>query len=185
MLKFVKNLNKAECLTLNELKILFKNLGLESEVQGAIALPEFIDQLVKEFPSLARGDDGGMTCSLPKPCSHFSCHIRSWERSGGVDGDRTGQDRTGVGALCWMPLLRWCFSLGHHFPAGQQMYSSGKVDGRVDYGLAGSSSRSCSTKEEGAALDSELDRLFISAQDVGIISIITKKFEELNIYYSM
>lgn len=73
-------------------------------------------------------------------------------------------------------LVAW---LIHNFNAGEQMYSIGKVDDRVDYGLAGSSSCSCSTKEEVAVLDCEPDRLLISAQDVGIISI---EFVGPNIY---
>lgn len=104
------------------------------------------DQLSKEcasFRTLSHGDVDELGCSLPKPCSHVFCHIRSRARSSGVD-----RDRTGVGSCCWMPSPQWCRPFGSHahFTAGQQVYSTGKVDGRVDYGLAGSPSCSCRSK---------------------------------------
>ena len=77
-------------------------------------------------------------------------------------------------ALTAVMLVVW---LIHNFNAGEQIYSTGKVDGRVAYGLAGwlagSSGCSCCIKEEVAVLESELERLLNSAHNVGIISIKT------------
>lgn len=76
--------------------------------QGVNPLQELVGQLSKEcacFPLAARGDDDELNCTLPKPCSHFSCHVRSREQSAGVGGDRTG-----VGSRRWMPSpRRSCF----------------------------------------------------------------------------
>lgn len=125
-----------------------KILWLDSEEQGVNPLQELVDQLSKEracFPLLLRGDDGEPNCTLPKPCSHFSCHIRSCEQSAGVD-----RDRTGVGSRRWMPSPRWCWSFGSSTSVmlESKTHGAGKVDGRADYGLAGSSGCSCSTWEE-------------------------------------
>lgn len=64
-----------------------------------------------------------------------------------------------------MPSL-W---LSHTLNAGEQRTLEGKVDGRVDCGLAAAALRS-----GGCKLDFKLDRLLISPKVVGIIIVISR-----------